>query len=56
MESGGRERLESLFKVLVETLGEQRRPAALAGPAGQDAQDTDWVIERIQDSFDSRAR
>ena len=50
MESGGHEHLESLFEVLVETLGEQRRPG------GQDAQDTDWVIERIQDSFDSRAR
>ncbi len=50
MESAGHEHLESLFKVLTETLGEERQPA------GQDAQDTDWVIERIQDSFDSRAR
>jgi len=50
MESAGREHLESLFKVLTDALAEPRRPA------GQDAQDTDWVIERIQDSFDSRAR
>lgn len=56
MESTGHEHLESLVKLLTDTLGEPRQPAGLAGPAGQDAQETDWVIERIQDSFDSRAR
>lgn len=50
MESAGHEHLESLFKTLTDALVEPRQPR------GQDAQDTDWVIERIQDSFDSRAR
>jgi hypothetical protein len=49
MESSGHEHMESLFKVLTETLRQDRQPA------GQDVNDTDWVIERIQDSFDSRA-
>lgn len=49
MESSGYEHLDSLFKVLTETLTQDRQPAR------HDVNDTDWVIERIQDSFDSRA-
>ena len=48
MESASQEHLESLFRVLTETLERQ--------PAGRDAKEADWVIERIQDSFDSRAQ
>ena len=50
MESAGHEHLESLLKALTDALAESRQSA------GPEAQDTDWVIERIQDSFDSRAR
>lgn len=50
MESAGHEHLESLFKALTDALAEPR-PSR-----GQEAQEIDWVIERIQDSFDSRAR
>jgi len=46
--SSGREPLEHLFKVLKETLTQE-------SPASPDGGDTEWVIERIQDSFDSRA-
>ncbi len=50
MESAGHEHLESLVKALTEAPGQEGRPAP------KDAKDADWVIERIQDSFDSRAR
>ena len=47
--SSGREPLEHLFKVLKETLSQESLPAS------PDGGDMEWVIERIQDSFDSRA-
>lgn len=50
MEAAGQEPLEALFKDLTDTNGQRERPA------GPDAKDTEWVIERIQESFDSRAR
>lgn len=50
MESAGDEHRESLVEALTDAQGQERRPAP------KDAQDADWVIERIQDSFDSRAR
>jgi hypothetical protein len=40
--------------VQVRDLTDTRRQ--LQGDGGQEAKDTEWVIERIQDSFDSRAR
>lgn len=49
MESGGYEHLESLFEALTEAQDQERRSAP------KDGKDADWVIERIQDSFDSRA-
>lgn len=48
MEPAGQEPLEALFKDLADT-GQRERPA------GPDPKDTEWVIERIQESFDSRA-
>lgn len=50
MQPGEQENLERLLRVLAGTLADERegRPA--------EPQDTDWVIERIQDLFDSRAR
>ncbi len=50
MEPAGQEPLEALFKDLTDTNSQRERPA------GAEAQDTEWVIERIQESFDSRAR
>ena len=50
MEAAGQEPLEALFKDLTDTNSQRERPA------GRDAKDTEWVIERIQESFDSRAR
>lgn len=50
MEPAGQEPLEVLFKDLTAANSERERPA------GVDAKDTEWVIERIQESFDSRAR
>lgn len=47
--SSGREPLEHLFRVLKETLSQESQPAP------QEGGETEWVIERIQDSFDSRA-
>ncbi len=49
MEAAGQEPLEALFKDL-DTNSQRERPA------GPDPKDTEWVIERIQESFDSRAR
>jgi len=50
MEPAGQEPLEALFNDLTETNDQRERPAR------PDAKDTEWVIERIQESFDSRAR
>ncbi len=50
MEPAGQEPLEALFNDLTDRNGQRERPA------GPDAKDTEWVIERIQESFDSRAR
>lgn len=46
--SSGREPAEHLLRVLKETLSQVSQPS-------QEGGDTEWVIERIQDSFDSRA-
>ncbi len=50
MEAAGQEPLEALFQDLTDTNSQRERPA------GGDAKDSEWVIERIQESFDSRAR
>ena len=50
MEPAGQEPLEALSPQLTDTNGQRERPP------GPDAKDTEWVIERIQESFDSRAR
>jgi len=50
MEAAGQEPLEALFQDLTDTNSQRERPA------GADAEDSEWVIERIQESFDSRAR
>ncbi len=50
MEPTGQEPLEAQVKDLAETRGQMQHSLA------HDAKDTEWVIERIQDSFDSRAR
>lgn len=48
MEPGRQESWEALMKELTD------RPPSR--PSGQEGKDAEWVIERIQDSFDSRAR
>jgi len=50
----------------MESAGSEHLDAPVAAPNGataderpsapKDAKDVDWVIQRIQDSFDSRAR
>ena len=50
MESAGHEHLDALVKALTEAQTGEHRPAP------KDARDADWVIECIQDSFDSRAQ
>jgi hypothetical protein len=50
MELTGQESLDASGKELTDT------ERALHHALAHDAKDTEWVIERIQDSFNSRAR